>query len=163
MNYKLFYPASLLPHKNHHLLLEPKLLDYLTVNNIQVRLTINEDQLLAKPTEAVICLGPLNHDDCIALLRESDALLFLSEFESLGLPLIEAVNARKPVISYDLPYCRELLGDSPYYILYESEGVNPICSALTRFLLDQPKPRQSLLVRDTLPVSTVWSRFLNAI
>lgn len=163
MTYNLFYPASLLPHKNHRLLLDPILLDYLFRNEIKVSLTIDSNLFPAEPSGSLVCLGRLDRDACVAFLRQSDGLLFLSEFESLGLPLIEAVNARKPVISFDLPYSRELLGDSPYYIQHDFRGYNPICSALAKFLLDQPSPRQSALMRDAVPISTVWSCFLNAI
>lgn len=163
MTYNLFYPASLLPHKNHRLLLDPELLDYLFQNEIKVSLTIDSNQIPSEPSGSLACLGRLDRDACLAFLRQSDALLFLSEYESLGLPLIEAASARKPVICFDLPYSRELLGDSPYYIQHDFRGDNPMCDALTKFLCDQPTPRQSVLVRDALPISTVWSCFLNAI
>jgi len=163
MAYNLFYPASLLPHKNHRLLRDPELLGYFFQNEIKVFLTIDSNQFLSEPGGSLVCLGRLDRDACISFLRQSDGLLFLSEFESLGLPLIEAASARKPVISFDLPYSRELLGDSPYYIQHDFRGDNPICCALTNFLSDQPTPRQSALVRDALPISTVWSCFLNAI
>ena len=163
MTYNLFYPASLLPHKNHRLLLDPELLNYLIRNEIKVSLTVDSHLFPSKTSGSLVCLGRLDRDACIAFLRQSDALLFLSEYESLGLPLIEAANARKPVICFDLPYSRELLGDSPYYIQHDFRGDNPICCALARFLFDQPNPRQSALMRETLPISTVWRCFLNAI
>ena len=163
MGYKLFYPASLLPHKNHKLLFSPKVLECFLKNNIRLFLTIDANQLPFQSKGTVVCLGRLERKSCDRLLRESDALLFLSEFESLGLPLIEAATARKPVITFDLPYSRELLGDSPYYIKHDIRGDNPICCALSKFLSDQPTPRQAALVRDALPISTVWNHFLNAI
>ena len=163
MSYNLFYPASHLPHKNHQFLFAPELIDYFIRNNIKVSLTLDLDQFQPEANPILILLGRLDHDACINFFRQADALLFLSEFESLGLPLIEAANACKPVICFDLPYCRELLGDSPYYAQCDSRGDNPICSAISRFLFDQPKPRQSVLVRKTFPISTVWNHFLNAI
>jgi len=163
MAYRLFYPASFLPHKNHHLLLDSELLHYFVQNNIQVAMTIDSKDFPIELSSVLICLGRLNHDECISFLRQSDALLFLSQFESLGLPLIEAASARKPVICFDLPYCRELLGDSPYYIQQGFKSTNPICSILAKFLCDQPNPRQSLLIRDMMPTSMVWSHFINAI
>ena len=163
MTYKLFYPASFLPHKNHLMLLQPEVLEHFYRNDIKVFLTIDGNQLPNKSSDLLICLGRLERDACLRFLRESDALLFLSHFESLGLPLIEAADACKPVICFDLPYSRELLGDSPYYIKYNFRDNNPICCALAEFLSDQPTPRQAALVRDALPISSVWNHFLNAI
>lgn len=163
MAYKLFYPASLLPHKNHQLLLQAEVIEYFFKNEIKLFLTIDASQFPLESKGTVVCLGRIERGACIRFLRESDALLFLSEFESLGLPLIEAADARKPVITFDLPYSRELLGSSPYYIKQDFRRDNPICCALAKFLSDQPTPRQAALVRDALPISSVWNRFLNAI
>ena len=163
MTFKLFYPASFLPHKNHQLLLQAEVLEYISRNKIKVFLSIDSNLLPYKSNDSLVCLGRLDRDACVRFLRESDALLFLSEFESLGLPLIEAADARKPVICFDLPYTRELLGDSPYYIKHDFRADNPICCALAEFLSDQPTLRQASLVRDALPISDVWNHFLNAI
>lgn len=163
MTFKLFYPASFLPHKNHQLLLQHELLEYFSRNEIKVFLSIDSNQLPCKFNDLLVCLGKLDRDACLRFLCESDALLFLSEFESLGLPLIEAAEAFKPVICFDLPYTRELLDDSPYYIKHDFRADNPICCALEEFLSDQPTPRQAALVRDALPISSVWNYFLDAI
>lgn len=163
MPHKLFYPASFLPHKNHHLLLKPDLTNFLLQNEIQVLITIERHSLWAHDNNALIFLGRVEHETCMTILRQTDAMLFLSEYESLGLPLIEAANAGKPVVCFDLPYSRELLGASPYYIkpgLHESRS---ICGALSQFLADQPKPRSSLLVRDAIPTSLVWNHFISSI
>ena len=75
----------------------------------------------------IALLGRISHDLCIDYIKKSSALLFLSSFESLGLPLIEAAQLAKPVICPDLNYTRELLGSSPYF--YKKDSPDSLCNA----------------------------------
>ena len=47
--------------------------------------------------------------------RDSDGLVFLSQSESYGFPLIEAMWVGLPVICPDLPYARWLCGEPAIY------------------------------------------------
>jgi glycosyltransferase involved in cell wall biosynthesis len=51
----------------------------------------------------------------------STALIAASEGEGFGLPLVEAAQARVPIIARDLPVFREIAGDHAYYF----SGVEP--------------------------------------
>ena len=131
MAYKLFYPASLLPHKNHQLLLQAEVIEYFLRNEIKLFLTIDASQFPLESKGTVVCLGRIERGACIRFLMESDAF-FLSEFESWA-SAIEAADARKPVITFDLPYSRELLG-LPVLHQTRCSRDNPICCALANFL-----------------------------
>ena len=49
-------------------------------------------------------------------LRQARALLFPSLVEGYGLPLVEALRCKIPVIASDLPVFREIAGDVPDYL-----------------------------------------------
>lgn len=49
------------------------------------------------------------------LYKNADCLLYPSEDEGFGLPLIEASQHNKPLISRDIPVLREVAGDGAYY------------------------------------------------
>ena len=54
--------------------------------------------------------------DLRQLYEEVDACVFASFCESFGHPLVEALALDKPLICADLPYAREICGDSALYI-----------------------------------------------
>lgn len=56
-------------------------------------------------------------------LYKTHNLLFTSEIESLGLPLIEAMHFGCKILAYDIPVTREVLGDYPYKVLFQSEDI----------------------------------------
>jgi glycosyltransferase involved in cell wall biosynthesis len=49
------------------------------------------------------------------IYNASDCLLFASEGEGFGLPLIEAAQHDKPIITRDIPVFREIAGDHAFY------------------------------------------------
>lgn len=154
----LFYPASLLPHKNHKLLDHTLVSDCLAKNDVQIYLTISVSDMTFSSSNIVL-LGRLTHETCMHYLENSSALLFLSSFESLGLPLIEASQLNKPCICPDLPYTRELLGDSPYF--YRDMSVNSLISTINHFVEESHSPRSSVLVSALVPIECAWNKFIS--
>lgn len=61
-------------------------------------------------------LGPLPDDEIPPLMARATALLFPSLAEGFGLPVLEALAARLPVICSDLPVLHELAGDAALYL-----------------------------------------------
>lgn len=57
-----------------------------------------------------------NDQDLVNYICHSQALLFPSFAEGYGLPLIEALSLKIPVISSDLPVFKEIAGEIPEYI-----------------------------------------------
>jgi glycosyltransferase involved in cell wall biosynthesis len=160
MTIRLFYPASHLPHKNHHILASPCIQALLAEMNVAITLTIDQSDIcVASPN--ISFLGRLTRSSCIQYLRDSSALLFLSSYESLGLPLIEAVEEHKPIICLDRPYSRDLLGDSAYY--YSENSPESLSSAIKSFASEFPFSYSATLLQPKLPISKAWNLFIDAV
>lgn len=154
---KLFYPASFLPHKNHIMLSHPLVSEYLASHDLRIYLTIAESDMLFYSSDIVL-LGRISYELCMDYLESSSALLFLSSFESLGLPLIEASQLNKPCICPDLPYARELLGDSPYF--YSDMSVKSLILTVDSFVNKYHSPRPSVLRSSPVPIECAWNQFI---
>jgi hypothetical protein len=125
---RLFYPAAAYPHKNHRLLAA---IPHGNGNEWPVAsLTLTVEQNLhPHPTiKWINCVGRLRPDEMVSMYQSIDALLFLSEAESLGFPLIEAMCAGLPIICPDLPYARVLCGDVAVY--FDSNDIRSLHAAL---------------------------------
>ena len=117
MSINLFYPASYLPHKNHNFLKSEKIYKFLELNDIKINLTI-ENKNIDIISKNINMIGRLNHERCLFMMKQSSALLFLSSFESLGLPILEAEIFNKSIILPKLPYSVELIGNTGYFLEY---------------------------------------------
>lgn len=157
---ELFYPASFLPHKNHSLLNCTRVYEFLALHDVQIFLTISDNDMIFESANIVL-LGRISHQACMHYLQRSSALLFLSSFESLGLPLIEAAELGKPVICPDLIYARELLGQSAYY--FQDQSSVSLCNTLMDFLYYQSIPKCSTLSSTLSGVDFAWQQFISSI
>lgn len=112
---RLFYPAAYYPHKNHGLLswLGSSIDPDLKVR--QLTLTIEAEAHPNPPQPWIQCVGRLSAQQVLQAYKEADALLFLSQSESLGFPLIEAMWVGLPIVCPDLPYARVLCGEQAIY------------------------------------------------
>ncbi len=86
--------------------------------------------------ERVRFAGNLPHARLADLYASADALLFLSEIESFGLPVLEAMALGLPVIARRIGGVAEIGGDAPIW-LEDGAGVAEI-AALLRQLLASP-------------------------
>ena len=154
MTLELFYPASFLPHKNHNILASSCINSLLADLNIAIHLTIGQsDMSFSSPN--ILLLGRLPRSSCIQYLYESSALLFLSSYESLGLPLVEASEAQKPIICLDRPYSRDLLGDSAYY--YPDNSPESLSIAIKKFVSESISPRRAILTQPMMSIGAAWN------
>jgi glycosyltransferase involved in cell wall biosynthesis len=121
-----FYPAAYYPHKNHQFLIElARLIKKDGNNNIKIVTTINDTLLknnkfindisLYNLGNIIINLGWINQDEVNSYLFYSEGLIFPSTFESLGIPLLEAVSYNKKIIAADIPTTKEILHDYAKY------------------------------------------------
>jgi glycosyltransferase involved in cell wall biosynthesis len=74
-------------------------------------------------------------DDLRALYERARAFAFLSEYEGLGLPPLEALAYGVPPVVLDTEVARESLGDAAVYVPFNSD-VPAIARALERALFD---------------------------
>ena len=117
MTIKLFYPASYLSHKNHSFLLEQKVISFLEKSNIKIILTLDKNDFNIE-SRSIEFIGRIPHQICLKIIKNSSALLFLSSYESLGLPILEACINNKSIIIPQLKYSTELIGNTGYFLKY---------------------------------------------
>ena len=157
----LIYPASFLPHKNHKLLLSQKVIKYLIEENFQIILTINSKFKKQYWQECFKCIGTVSKKIVIKEILNSNAVLFLSSFESLGIPLIEAAKFKKSIICPKLEYAKELLGKSPYYFNLKNfdDTFVEILRKFSEDLKNNKNPKASLL-KNPIKHEEIWRIFL---
>ena len=111
----LIYPAAHYSHKNHVILkqMTPELFKELNIN--QITLTISNKYHPKAEVKMIKCVGELSPLEMVELYSEADGLLFLSNAESYGFPLLEAMQVNLPIICPDLPYAHALCGRGPIY------------------------------------------------
>jgi glycosyltransferase involved in cell wall biosynthesis len=83
--------------------------------------------------EKVRFIGNIQHERLADLYVSSDALLFLSEIESFGLPVLEAMALGVPVVARKIGGVAEVGGDAPVWIRNGS-GVTEIAELLRALL-----------------------------
>jgi glycosyltransferase involved in cell wall biosynthesis len=66
------------------------------------------------------CVGRLSDSEMLAAYARTDALVFLSQSESLGFPLVEAMWIGLPIVCADRAYARRLCGEQAIYFDPES-------------------------------------------
>lgn len=135
------YVASGESHKNHHNLIEAFCL--LSKENIfpSLCLTINPSSFsglcswIKKNVENhqlnVKNLGMLQHESLLKQYKLSKALIFPSQFESFGIPLVEAKAAGIAVLAPELDYVRDILDPTE---TFDPESPISIARAIKRFL-----------------------------
>ncbi len=64
----------------------------------------------------VFMLSGLSDEDLAALYAASALFVFPSLYEGFGIPLLEAMQARTPVVASDLPVFREVLGEAGSWV-----------------------------------------------
>lgn len=109
---RLFYPASPYPHKNH-VLLKDYASHFAVGSKVEIILTLDPAGGDFPPI-----LMPIGLQDATGMREQyaaTDALIFPSLDESYGLPLVEAMTLRLPILAADRPYARSLCGDAAIY------------------------------------------------
>lgn len=87
--------------------------------------------------EHVRQLGTCGDTELAGWLKGARALLMPSFAEGFGLPVIEALQGRTPVIAADLPVYREVVGEIPLYL--DQHDVDGWKSAISSFMSDCPE------------------------
>lgn len=80
------------------------------------------------PDVNVSCLGSFNNDDKVKIFAESK----LAVQHWSGIPPAEAIQQYCPVISYDIPYMKELYGDSIIWV--ERDNIKQLAETIDYYL-----------------------------
>lgn len=137
------YPAITYPHKNHLVLLEAFAL--VRRAHPDVRLVLSgglgdaTDSVAARAAQpdlagSVLRPGRVERHVLDALVMRAVALTFPSRFEGFGLPVLEALAARCPVIVSDIAAVREVVGDAG--VVVDCDDITGWAGALTAALTD---------------------------
>jgi glycosyltransferase involved in cell wall biosynthesis len=78
---------------------------------------------------AVVHTGYLDRRDAVVLLRGSRACVYPSLYEGFGLPVLEAMAARTPVLTSNVSSLPEIAGDTA--LLVDPESTDAIEAGLT--------------------------------
>ncbi len=143
------------PHKNHHRAIEALLLAFpppSPMKLVLVRRSVRGDRrmesLLARDevSRRVILLGHVDKPLLRALYRNARAFFFPSWVEGFGLPILEAMAARCPVVTADRSAPAEIAGDA-------AEKVNPfdvqVMARGLRRVVDDDAVRERLITAGT--------------
>jgi glycosyltransferase involved in cell wall biosynthesis len=107
-------------------------------------------------TSRVHHLENVAHGTLAALYGGAVALLFPSRHEGFGLPLLEAMASRTPVLAGDIPVSREIAGDAALYV--QPDDPRQWAAAVVR-LLEDPSVHADLVARGTQRVAAFsWER-----
>jgi glycosyltransferase involved in cell wall biosynthesis len=138
---KFIYVASGEPHKNHKSLIaawkelsrdEVCPLLFLTINPIEFKQLCNWIDVEVRVNNLnIINLGSMPHEAVLNWYGKVDALIYPSLFESFGLPLIDALNFKLPVIASELDYVRDIFDPTE---TFDPNSPTSIARAVRRFL-----------------------------
>jgi len=69
----------------------------------------------SKQKDRIHLMGYLDNASLAKAYQNCEAFIFPSWFEGFGMPLLEAMQAKKTIIASDIDICREVCGDSALY------------------------------------------------
>lgn len=129
----LFYPAFYYPHKNHSFLMGAN--SYFKALNIHIYLTISRESVFCDEEDfsQFKLLGNLSKSEIKSYYQKAHGLIFPSQSESLGYPLIEAVNYSMPIIAPNLPYVNALVKN---FYKYNSASLRSLQYVIHKFKSD---------------------------
>jgi glycosyltransferase involved in cell wall biosynthesis len=162
--FQLFYPTSRFAHKRAELAVAAGQLVHEQYADVGLVITIPAVSEDGGNQSGVKTLGRISREEVYEWFAGSDALLFTSERETLGLPLLEALEFGLPVIVPRLPYAVEILGDAGCY--FEGDSPESVLAAIVdcRNNLDiwraKIKARAQLVRRDAFTWTEHWDVLL---
>jgi len=144
----LYYPANFWKHKNHRSLLigYQMFLKQHPDSHLNLVFTGWESELANEIRDAVRSMnltkrihfmGYVKDEIVYALMNHCGYLIYPSLFEGFGIPLLEAMQARKPILCSSVTSIPEVVGTCAIYF----EPYNPvnICNAITTAVYNKEK------------------------
>ncbi len=143
----LYYPAHIIPMKNHLNLIK-------AINQIKKTKGINVNLVFAGPTRDKECyrklldgismhgldnqvryLGFLPYDEILTLYKLATALVMPSLFEGGGIPVLEAFYLGCPIVSSDASALPERVGDAG--LLFDPNNIEDMAKKIYRIWTDE--------------------------
>jgi glycosyltransferase involved in cell wall biosynthesis len=151
-NHFFFYPAATWPHKNHEIILRALQIlksDHGIAPEVFFTGSLNPkrpdlDKLAHDlgVSQQLHFLGFVTPGELQAIFGAATALIYPSRFEGFGLPILEAFQARLPVLSSNASTLPEIAQNGALYFDPESPAE---LSGLMKAILDKPELRRDLI------------------
>ncbi len=141
----LLYIGQLTPRKGADLLVEampevvrfyPQAAFVLVTHNPAGREALLSRAAALGLADRLHILGPVSEEEKIALLRACDVYILPTRYEGFGLPLLEAMACRAPVVTTDIPVVREIVRDGENGLLVPRGDSRALARAILRLLED---------------------------
>ena len=147
----LFYPARGYKHKNHRLIVETYSRFHRELAGTRCFLTISASdhetaaeairRIDAEQLGALVNLGPISRDEVAAIFGMSDALLMPTKLETFGIPFVEAMQSRTPIITTNFDFVRAVCRDAALY-LDSPDDPEELKNAILQLTGDQARCRE---------------------
>ena len=150
------YVCNSSKHKNHKRLMDAFIKAAKKIKDkIHLKLTLSKDDFIKSeynreniPSNLLIeNMGILNKASLSNLYLESKFLIFPSLNESLGLPLIEAVNRECYIIASDKKYVKEVVNPS---IIFNPNSSDSISNAIVNSLFNKDLKKSELIIENKI-------------
>lgn len=105
---------------------------------------VEEEISNSKFTTDIIQKGHVEGKELFVLYKNAEVLLYPSLYEGFGLPILEAMSTRTPVITSLIPNIKEVAKDAALFV--NPEDLEEIAGAMKRIIQDD-NLRQSLIKR----------------
>ncbi|MBT4849834.1 glycosyltransferase family 4 protein [Candidatus Parcubacteria bacterium] len=92
----------------------------------------------------IIILGYVSQANYPRLMASARAFVFPSKFEGFGIPLIEAMACKVPILASDIPVFREVAVDSALY--FDPDNIDDIAQKMDKITTDE-KLQETLAIK----------------
>ena len=156
--------GNLTPNKNLALAVEAleQVPDTFLVVVGDVNQRVFGDSLDKRVSDRLIFAGRLDDARVRGLLGDSAALIFPSLYEGFGIPPLEAMVNRCPVIASDIPPVREVCGDAALY--FDPHRADELAAGMRTILAEGETARQERVRRgNERAANFTWDRSARAL
>jgi glycosyltransferase involved in cell wall biosynthesis len=142
----LFYPAGDYPHKNHDFIF--KNLRRIRETGIGLLLTIQKPEgILSGDDDFIQYLDEIDYDSVQDYYNNCSGLIFLSNSESLGLPLLEACAKSIPIIAPKLNYVDSVVRN---LYQYTQDDIDSLITSINELITDMEEKKIKLAISDLM-------------
>ncbi|MBI4128543.1 MAG: glycosyltransferase family 4 protein [Parcubacteria group bacterium] len=111
---------------------------------------------------AVIRVPFVPDDEVVHLYRASKFLVYLSSYEGMGLPLLEALACGTPIVTMRFGASAELFGDAAFFV-EDPEDATHVATVFDRALTDEAERTRIRAVGIEIPRTFTWERYTNGV
>lgn len=116
----ILFPTGDIPHKNNEIAIKG-FQQFCEENASSITLLITSNfslkskKRLFELSDNIIFTGNVNDEELEWLYEHAEAVLFTSKYEGLGMPILDAVATKKPIITSKIPVFEEMSKSAFYY------------------------------------------------